>query len=268
MQDALERFGLVLKTYAFWLVMSGLIFGLSFGKLFKPIVVVIEHGSGSLIALTSQVWSWGQFPLVSIRYWHDGSVRLAEAEARLQRMAVDKSRLSALETENETLKALTRLKLKPSANVQTVGHWTGSNERGVIYPGDQAGIQNEMVVTDTAGIYVGTVVKTSAYLALVQRPFDRQSKLAVRVLGKTTNGVLTGDGQAAHLEGVLQQDSLTVGDLLVTSSAEGRIPEGIAVGEVSRLNGEVADVTKGAEVKLLGNYQEGVIILPGTQKGL
>ena len=268
MQDTLERFGPVLKVYVFWLLMSGLLLVLSIGSWFKPEVAVIERGSNAVTDFTYQVWMIGQIPVTTVQYWRDGHIRLAETEARLERMAVDKSRLSALEAENLTLKDLSKLKLKPPIPPEMVGQWTSASQRGVIYPGSQAGIEAGMVVTDTEGVYVGTVVKISAYLSLVLRPYDRESKLAVRVLGKATNGVLTGDGQTAHLEGVLQQDSLTVGDLLVTSSAEGRIPEGIVVGEVSQLNGQAADVTKEAEVKLLGNYHEGVVVMLGTQKGV
>ncbi|MBI5197846.1 MAG: rod shape-determining protein MreC, partial [Nitrospirae bacterium] len=106
----------------------------------------------------------------------------------------------------------------------------------VLDKGEKEGVASNRVVVSPDGV-VGRIVKTSPHSSRVLLISDRSSALAVMVQRNRVSGILQG-GESGHLflEYVSLDESVVVGDPVVTSGLEGIFPKGIPVGRVTRVD--------------------------------
>lgn len=192
-------------------------------------------------------------PVRTWKEWQKSAEKIASLEERVAQLAVNAAAVQDLEARNKALEtALGTERLKGLDLV--MGKLIITPESAFIAVGSKQGVTPGMVVLDSTGVYLGMIEASRSYSAQIERPFDVHASIPVRVVGSATTGVLKGDGKKTVLEGVLQADPLAKGEILITSGAGGRLPEGIVVGQVDKLVGQPADVTKGAEVTIVADY--------------
>ena len=240
----------LVKQAAPWLALAVLLVLLERQALAGPLRGGLEWQLFKVQQATGQIGGNLLKPLINWQNFGRMSGRLADLEQRTKQLAVDYSRLAAVEAENERLKALL---VQPGGNPSQVMVAAGllSGSRGtMVDKGRREGVVEGAVVVDAQGVLVGRVRLLRERVSLLERPFEPASRMAVKLAGLNTTGVLTGKGETVVLEGVLQAELLRDGDVVVTSGADTLYPPEIVVGVVSQVLGEAADLTKGAAVEL------------------
>lgn len=102
--------------------------------------------------------------------------------------------------------------------------------------GEKEGVGKDMVVVNPQGL-VGKVIEIYPHQAKVRLISDEASKVGVRVQRTRDVAILQGKGEKGicELKYLLYKASVKVGDRVVTSGLGGLFPEGILVGEISRI---------------------------------
>jgi hypothetical protein len=229
----------------------------------------VEQTAAVWLKLTARGLDIAAAPLRWVSYWQSGASRIADLENRLAAAVVDRQELYRLQTLVAALEATQALDNEFESSGSIVGEWVVGSDRGLAAFGGsgQAPLMG-MTAVDAAGVLVGRVIRPGKYLVLIERLNDKGARVAVRVLGAAASGLLVGDGVKANLEGVLQEEPLQAGDYLVTSGADGIYPEGLVVGQVSAVDQDLADVTKGGSLELLGSFRGTLVLLPGSEDRL
>lgn len=106
----------------------------------------------------------------------------------------------------------------------------------LINGGEEEGIKKDMVVINPQGL-VGRVVETYSHQAEVLLILDERSKVGVRNQRTRDVAILQGKGEkgVCELKYLLSKASVKIGDKVITSGLGGLFPEGIIVGEISRV---------------------------------
>jgi rod shape-determining protein MreC len=193
-------------------------------------------------------------------YWRDGTKKISNLEGRLSQVSVDYAQLRSLEEENKALRQIKGIQDKTefgggiTAKLIKLDQGYGLNVGGI------DGVKSGMVVVDDEGVLVGLVETSTTRTSNLLMPEEEGVRLSVRVVGEKTTGVLVGDGRNAVFREVLQAEPLKVGDVLVTTGADGNYPEGLVVGQVVQLVGNASDVTKAAMVDFLYDPTSMVVV--------
>lgn len=222
---------------------------------------VMERGLSVVYQGVGTVIGWVGTPVRIAGEWRDGVTRIASLEERLAQVSVDYAKLKSLEEENEALRAVKGIKTEAGEAARILARMVKDGERASVNKGSREGVGVGMAVTDTNGVLVGVVGEVEVNRSKVIPVSSSRMRIPVRVVGETTMGVLVGDGEKAELMEVLQTEPLKEGDMLVTGGGEGEFPEGLVVGQVEKLTGSAADVTRGAEVNLLAENETIVLII-------
>ncbi|MDO8503503.1 MAG: rod shape-determining protein MreC [bacterium] len=186
----------------------------------------------------------------------------AEIEKLQQEKADALSQLSALtaaKEENERMRYLLGTTLPPSwhfAPLRVVGKIGDT----LITAGDLPAEAGEPVIatpgTESAGrrrsgVFIGKVGGTVGREIKVILPTSTSSKIPVIVRApdgaRRASGILVGKGESMRIEQVLSSETLSEGDLVLTSG-EGAPPE-LLIGYVSKILPQEASAWKSAEVK-------------------
>lgn len=264
MEVAFERFRPIISGYLIAVLVSASLWLISGVGWLTRLTSMFERGIQWVTVQTaSGVWLFG-VPVRTWEMWQTGAQRLAALEERLAKTTVDKTMLLEIQERNRALETALGVASLPTANL-TMGKLIALPDAAYIASGTEQGVEPGMAVVDPAGLLVGVVEKSGATISKVTRSFDRGVSIPVRVAGSSTTGVIRGDGKRAILEGVLQADPLNEADILITSGAGGRLPEGIVIGQAGRLTGQPADVTKGAEIVLLADFDGYGFIWRGSE---
>ena len=260
--EGLKRFLPVIRAYLLGVVVAVSLVLLSQFGWMKGVVAPLERWVVGGYRGVSQGIRIMQIPGETVKFWYQGTRRIADLEQRLAQASVDKTEVVKMQALCGQLGSdVELLKQKQWVGQVVVGQMVLGAERGVMTVGEASGVTKGLVVVDGAGVLVGRVAGVGRYTSVILRPYDRDSRIAVRLVGSTTTGVLAGDGQQAQLTEVLQADELGVGEVVVTSGADEAYPEGLVVGEMAELTGEAAEVTKGGKVSLYGKDEGNKYIL-------
>lgn len=260
MDTQVSRFEPIIRELMVWVVAAVLLWGGDYLKVTGFLKNPLESSLWSLHYHVGEGLHTLKAPLRTLDFWRQGSARLTDLEARLVLMAVDRQELEAIEAENLRLKEALLVKPEASLPALATGLLTDSGGKMRLNLGEREGIKEGMILTDAAGILVGKVSSVGRYTSLVELPSDRDVRIPVRLIGKSTQGILTGDGLGINLTEVLQAESLNVGDIIVTAGGEGDYPEGLVIGQVTELTGKAAEITKGAQIKPLSDLKGAVFI--------
>ncbi len=170
--------------------------------------------------------------------------------------------LSQVAKENEILKAqfarspVETQKLLP-AQVMGVSRYL------ILNKGQQDGVKGGQVVVLENSL-IGKVVEVTATSARVLLPTDPNSEITAEVAGGSyrPRGLVVGDfGVGMHLEKILPDEMVEVGDLVLTSgeltegSNEG-YPKDLVIGKISKVQRSDSDLFQRAEVEPIFSYRD------------
>jgi rod shape-determining protein MreC len=178
-----------------------------------------------------------------------------EMTAEVERLKLENSKLLALLTENQELKASLGYSERGNLNAVTakVVYETGDDTRReiVIDRGSADGIEVGQPAIVGDGIIVGKVGSVGPTSSSVRLLSDSRSRLAVTVQNaQDTLGVLEGDrGLSMSIELIPQTEYLIPGDTVITSGLEPGIGRGLAVGTVDKVEASTQDPFQSASVQ-------------------
>ncbi len=157
---------------------------------------------------------------------------------------VFEARLKILEKDNAELRQ--QLGFKQKQVVQTVAaevvgnNLDGAEQTLVINQGTEAGIQVDQPVVVGNGILIGKVIKAETTIAMVRLINDSRSKIGATVLNEErSQGVVEGGyGISLRMQFIPRNETVHIGDQIVTSGLEDKIPRGLLIGTVSVIENE------------------------------
>jgi rod shape-determining protein MreC len=115
-----------------------------------------------------------------------------------------------------------------------IGHDAVSGTKTLtINRGSSDGLKDGMAVISSGGVLIGRVQNTLAGQAEILLLADDRSAVPSRLAESRTTGITRGElGLGLKMTDIPQQDTVNVGDQVVTSGLGGDIPKGIAIGSV------------------------------------
>lgn len=169
------------------------------------------------------------------------SQRNQQLEQTIAQLTVENLRLKEIEAENVRLRSLLQFRdVNPSTTYkggQVVGRLVANEPSNLIHSilidiGSSNGIESGMPVVTERGL-VGRVTEVYSNAARVLLITDSSSNVNAMLQNTRLRGILRGRTNQSPIMDYLPQDqSILVGDIVVTSGEGGRFPVGIPVGQV------------------------------------
>lgn len=203
----------------------------------------IEYGARFLlIPVATKINQWRIASQNSYNYFFNQRVMAEEHDKCLsknQDFAVADAQLKNLEKENSELRKQLNFFHRRNFTAVTadvVGQNSDIVERMVIINvGETAGIKLGQPVISGDGILVGTIAKVEKSISMVRLINDNQSKIAATILNKDGSlGVVEGGyGLSVRMNFIPRNETVLIGDKIITSGLEQAIPRGLLIGEVA-----------------------------------
>lgn len=183
-------------------------------------------------------------------------------EGKERELAVSQSALSACQEENEAMRRLLGAPL-PSFWRFLPAKVIGSPDGLLINVGTSSKVKPGMAVI-SENIFIGRISWVGENLARVTLPANPESRLPVLVrsqkeIGVKARGLLRGEGGKAILDQVLQEESISEGDLVLTGGEENYPPD-LLIGKIIEVKKEEAELFQQAIVSPLVDYKEMSIV--------
>jgi rod shape-determining protein MreC len=150
-----------------------------------------------------------------------------------------------------------QLKFVQSSNYQTIGaevigkNIDSLNNNIIIDCGSLNGCQIGNPVIVDQGVLIGKIARTEEKISIVRLINDNQSKVAATVNNKDGSlGLVEGGyGISISLNYIPQNESLSVGDMVITSGLEVDMPRGLLLGAVEAIEKEAYQPFQSAILK-------------------
>lgn len=175
---------------------------------------------------------------------------------------IDEVELQTLRQDNENLRQqLNFLKTKNynSIGAEVIGKNIDPTESTlIINRGAVDGIEDGSPVIIGDGILVGKVAKAEKKTAVVRLLDDNQSKVASTVVNyeKSIGIVEGGYGISVQMNFIPQNESVSVGDIVVTSGLEEKMPRGLLIGTVQAVEKEAHQPFQRAVIKPFAGFDK------------
>ncbi|MFH1947270.1 MAG: rod shape-determining protein MreC [Candidatus Magasanikbacteria bacterium] len=184
---------------------------------------------------------------------------------------VDEVQMELLKQENEELKK--QLNFLSAGDYNNVGvQVLGKNidpvgNTLVVNRGSSDGIGIGNAVISGEGILIGKIVKVEENLSIIRLINDNQSKIAATIVNqdKSIGLVEGGYGISVHMNFIPQNETIVVGDLVITSGLENDIPRGLLLGKIEAVEKEAYQPFQRAIISPLVNLNkitEASVIIP------
>ena len=168
----------------------------------------------------------------------------AACRNELQTQQVLTAQLKTITNENDELKKQLSFKIKQKNQLiiaEVVGKEINNNQQIIIINrGGSDGIQVDQPVIAGEGSMIGRVIKAEKDIALVLLINDSQSKVATTILNQDHSlGVVEGGyGISLRMTFIPRNETILVGDQIITSGLETAIPRGLLIGSVAAVENE------------------------------
>ena len=195
-----------------------------------------------IIPISGKITHWRIFSQDSYDYYTNKQGILdnySKCMTKNQNLEVANTTLTNLEQENAELrKQLNFFNRREFTHVtaEVVGRNTDSLEKMIIINiGEDKGVQIGQPVIVGDGLLVGTVAKTEPHIAMVRLINDNQSKIGATILNRDNSlGVVEGGyGLSIRMNFIPRNETVLIGDKIITSGLEGTMPRGLLIGEVA-----------------------------------
>ena len=190
-------------------------------------------------------------------------------EQLVNKLTVENAKLKGQVDENrklrEHLKFLEKNDLEfKLANVISGGIFLSSNESDVniiIDKGMNDGIVTGLAVADSKGIVVGKIIEVKENISKVSLTTNADCKLAAAILNSNedsrTAGITEGElGLTIKMSYIPQKENIKEGDTVVSSGLEEKIPYGLVIGKVMRVEKDSNEVWQGVVIEPLIHLDE------------
>lgn len=154
------------------------------------------------------------------------------------------TQLKLLKEENEELKKQLNFKEKNSYTTvlaAVIGNNLEGTEKTIIIDrGEKEGVKlGDPVIVDE-GVLIGEIVKVESDISIVRLLSDNQSKVAATIINKDKSlGVVEGGyGLSVKMNFIPRNETVQIGDLVVTSGLTENVPRGLLIGKVAAIENE------------------------------
>jgi len=204
----------------------------------------------------------------------DLSLKNKDLEEKIVSLQIKNADKQILEEENELLRSklnFFEIKLKDRKFVlaRITGRGLDNNSLIFIDKGRKDGLKEGLPVIAGEGVLIGKIFEADEYTASALLASDTRSLIAGTVLNQTkTSNVVAGKfGLSLNIELIPRNETVRVGDLVVSSGLEDNIPRGLPVGEIEEVYLSPHELFQSALVKPLIPYDKLLIVsvlLPKT----
>lgn len=204
---------------------------------------IFERGIQSvIIPISSKITHWRIFSKDSYDYFSNKDQIINNYNQCLeknQNLETANARLANLEQENAELRKQLNFfgrRNFTSVTAEVVGRNTDSLEKMIIINiGEDANLKIGQPVIAGDGILVGTIAKIEKNISLVRLINDNQSKVAATILNRDNSlGIVEGGyGLSIRMNFIPRNETVLIGDKIITSGLEQTIPKGLLIGEVA-----------------------------------
>lgn len=241
------------------------------------VILIISQRLGILTSITT-VLTRAFSPLVRIAY-QAGSIfspesgegmSTVELQAEMQRLEAEnrdlltqQARWSEIEQENNSLKKILQYKESIPYSLLTagvIGHGvpdsTGPEQTITLDQGSSTGIQPGFPILDTEGVLIGKITETKDSIAEGCLLFKENCRVAVSLKDQPgTIGVIQSDlSLALKIDFIPHNRTIEVGQIVVTSGLEEKIPAGLVVGRISQIIKDGNELWQHALIEPIGNF--------------
>lgn len=183
-------------------------------------------------------------------------------ESKSNTIIIDSVNLKLLEEENKELRK--QLNFLQKTNYTSLGAFViGKNTDPlrnsiVIDKGEKDGVKVGQAVIADNGILAGKIIKADSTTSMVQLINDQQSKIAATIMNNDKSmGILEGGyGLSIQMNFIPQNESILVGDTIITSGLENEIPHGLVIGTVDSVEKEAYQPFQKATISPLINLEK------------
>lgn len=167
--------------------------------------------------------------------------QLTDAQTQLQSVAASDRLHALLAPLNHTTVLASVIGYSPDPGVQSVTIDRGSSD----------GVMTGMAVISDAGTVVGKVASVGDSTSSVMLLSDSQSSILARINSAARSpGVVKGDqGVSLRMELIPKNDAVQIGETVVTSGSEDRIPPDLPIGTVQDISTRPGDVFQNAKIQ-------------------
>lgn len=161
-----------------------------------------------------------------------------------QQMDLDAAKVKILEEENLALKEVLKFKQETGYQIATarvIGKNIESTEQTILIDkGAEAGLKIDQPVIANNGILVGKTVKVESGMSIVRLINDNRSKVAATILNSERSiGVVEGGyGLSIKMNFIPRNETVMIGDQVITSGLEENMPRGLLIGAVTAIENE------------------------------
>ncbi|MCF6276533.1 MAG: rod shape-determining protein MreC [Candidatus Magasanikbacteria bacterium] len=167
-----------------------------------------------------------------------------DLQTELNKLKIDRAKLILLEEENEQLREQLNFFIDKKFNyigAQVIGKdFEPFSSSIILNKGKKDGIEIGNPVIASGGVLVGKIIKSEDTTSVVRLINDNQSKIAGTLTNKDTSmGLVEGGyGISVHMNLIPQNETIHIGDTVITSGLEARIPRGLLIGTVEAVEKE------------------------------
>lgn len=183
----------------------------------------------------------------------------SELESELTDLKSKLSELKEIKNENEILRA--QLNFESKVPVKTsparVTSYEPDNVRKflTIDKGSRNGLSKGMPVI-SGGVLVGTLDQVDSFSSKVFLVNDPEFRIRAIGQDKRASGIVKGQiGQGLMLEKVAQNDSISIGEYVITAGSED-VPKGILIGQIDGISKSDNSIFQTANLKTLINFNK------------
>ncbi|MFA5359067.1 MAG: rod shape-determining protein MreC [Patescibacteria group bacterium] len=185
-----------------------------------------------------------------------------ELQKKIEQITLDSSQLKNLEIENQILREqLNFLEGQQYKYIlsRVVSRSAASNLSAVIINrGKNNGVVEGSPVIAGEGILIGRIIEVEDNFSTVMLLNDDQVRVAATIQNQEqTLGVVEGEhGLSVKMEMIPRDENVKVGDTIITSGLQYRIPQGLLIGSVEKIDTTSSELFSRAYINPLVDYRQ------------
>lgn len=185
-------------------------------------------------------------------FWKNGMMKINNLEERVRELTVQSERVKVLEDENQSLREQLGVPFSKNRKM-LMADVVGFSQNLSINKGTNDGLKEGMTVI-YKDIYLGKVVNVGSNSSQVRISTDPASKITAVTSKTRAKGIAAGRfGSAVYMEKVVQEESLSKSDIVLTSGEDGT-QNGLVVGKIAEVKKEDTGVFQTAKLDLLVDF--------------
>lgn len=184
-----------------------------------------------------------------------------QCQSKLQELYLDQTELALLREENKTLRAAANFIKPEQKNVLAeiiIKTTDGTSNSVIINRGSEDGIETGNPVFFDNGFLLGRIIAVEKNTAVMRLITDNRSKITASIINQNkTQGLVEGEhGLSIKMKMIPQDENVQVGDIVITSGSESKIPRGLIIGKVESIQKELYEPFQSANLRPLADLNK------------